>query len=436
MGGFLSSLRSRISSASATPRRQERTAPPAHRTGRTRLDREVTVGSASTGGIRSSGTTAGRAGGGGTPLLERRIRRNPSPEVSTFLPPQRTQVAERQSSGTNSGHLQGSQAARIPTAEHETRPPTAEHETRPPTAEHETRPPTPQAAADGVEGVPEEVDPFAWMSAEDAAVRRELMVGIKATVRHGYAKRVIAEGHPDCANPVSERTFLEILRGYYEGMGDLHARFPALRTIEPPSLSQEDPTSKGVECKAKYQYEPGAMLFASDALDDSPVESANPFQYKAPREPGIKGVLAHEYGHHLSSERVVPRSIWQPKLEAMLTARGLLAAPRGLHSNDARFAVLVGKQARELGIGAYAGVKLTEFAAEAIRWRMHPEYGQTEDAPRMPSDLEDWVHDCFPFLDNGQIPENSVPFNPDSIKEPVMVDGEVEWIRRDALRSD
>ena len=135
----------------------------------------------------------------------------------------------------------------------------------------------------------------------------------------------------------------------------------------------------------------------------------------------------------------MPPSIWQPKLDAMLRARGLLAAPRGihpLHSNDTRFAVQVGNQVRELGIGSYAGANRGEFAAEAITWRMHPAYGQTEDVPRMPSDLEDWVHDCFPFLDNGQIPENSVPFNPDSIKEPVMVDGEVEWIRRDALRSD
>ena len=123
----------------------------------------------------------------------------------------------------------------------------------------------------------------------------------------------------------------------------------------------------------------------------------------------------------------------------MLKANGLLVGPRGdhpSHAYDDPFAVVAGKQVRELGIGVYAGSDEFEFVAEAITWRMHPDYGRTEGVPRMPPILESWVHECFPFLDNGRIPQDSVQFNPGSIKEPVSVNGTVEWKRRDVVFPD
>ena len=61
--------------------------------------------------------------------------------------------------------------------------------------------------------------------------------------------------------------------------------------------------------------------------------------------------------------------IWKPKLKEMLKANGLLVGPRGdhpSHAYDDPFAVVAGKQVRELGIGVYAGSDEFEFVAEAI----------------------------------------------------------------------
>ena len=254
-------------------------------------------------------------------------------------------------------------------------------------------------------------------------------------------RKTFTSGRVGCPGFNSDAGFLEIVQNFNEGMRDLHARFPGLRNVEPPALSQQDPNHyekllstrdpdhKPQFVEGYYVPEDAAMMFAS------PTDVRSLRKHKArkhefsPREEGFKGIVAHEFGHHLSSDRVVPQSTWKPKLEAMLRANSSLVGPRGApppHANDQRFAELAGKQVRELGIGAWAGSNEHEFVAEAIAWRMNPDYGRTEDVPRMPPILENWVHECFPFLDNGQIPEDSVQINPGSIKEPVSVNGTVE----------
>ena len=273
---------------------------------------------------------------------------------------------------------------------------------------------------------------------------------MEEAVRLGYVKDPFESRPVGRAGLNSDKTFLKIVEGLNEKMRDLHARFPGLRNVEPPTLSQQDPNHDEKLLSARdpghkpaliwgqYLDNEAAMMFANPADVDWFQTDAADTHIGSPNEQGFSGVLVHEYGHHLSN-RVVPRSTWKPKLEAMLRANGLLHGPRGAHlphANDHDFAAFVGKQVRELGIGIYAGTDEYEFVAEAIAWRMHPDYGRTEDVPRMPPILENWVHECFPFLDNGRIPQDSVPFNPGSIKDPVSVNGTVVWKRRDEIFPD
>ena len=433
MPGFFVSLRNRVQSVFMTPRQRARAAPPAHRARAMWLERQVTVDSTSVGGNQASATRSRRVPGAGRSLRERRVRRDTSPGDSSFRPPHPIHSAGRQAAGENAGQVPGSRVEGLPTTE------------------HATRAPTPQATAAGTTGTPVQRLEFQGLSGHQLVLRQALYRKLEEAIRQGYVREVFVPervGRPGCN---SDDTFLEIVANFSEGMRDLHARFPGLKNVEPPALSQEDPNhdekllAEGDPnhdpqlTRGEYVRREAALVFANPAdVGWFRIHDADKHEY-SPQEQGFNGALAHEYGHHLSSNRVVPSTIWKPKLEAMLRANGLLVGPRGAHpshANDHRFAVLAGKQVRELGIGVYAGSDESEFVAEAIAWRMHPDYGGAEDVPRMPPILESWVHECFPFLDNGRIPQDSVPFNPGSVKESVSVNGPVEWKRRDVVFPD
>ena len=368
MPGFFSSIRNRVQSVFMTPRQRARATPLAHRTRAMWIDRQVTVDSTSVGSNRASATRSGRVPDAGRSLGERRVRRDPSPGVSNSRPPR--------------------------------------------------------------------TDPFEGLRGTELVHRRALFRGLEETSRQGYVKQTLLPGRVERPGFNSDVEFLEIVTKFNLKMSDLHARFPGLRNVEPPSLSQEDPNhDEKLLCTlapirkpnivhGRYVTSKATMMFAKSSDMGWPGahgiehDRGSPKGAVAPKEQGFNGTLAHEYGHHLSSNRVVPESTWKPKLEAMLRANSSLVGPRGApppHANDQRFAELARKQVCELGIGIYAGTDEYEFVAEAIAWRMHPDYGRTEDVPRMPPILENWVHECFPFLDNGRIPQDSVPFNPGSI---------------------
>ena len=433
MPGFFVSLRNRVQSVFMTPRQRARAAPPAHRARAMWLERQVTVDSTSVGSYQAFATRSGRVPDAGRSLRERRVRGDASPGVGSYRPPHPILSTGRQSAGENAGQVPGSRVEGLPTTE------------------HATRAPSPQATAAGTTDTPAQRRGLQGLSGHQLVLRQELYRKLFEARRQGYVREVFVPDRVGYAAIHSDNAFLEIVKYFTEGMRDLHARFPGLKNVEPPALSQQDPNHdanllaeggpnhKPELILAKYEENQATMMFANPAdVDFFRTPDADEHDY-SPTDQGFDGSLAHEYGHHLSSDRVVSPSIWKPKLEAMLRANGLLVGPRGAHpshANDHRFAVLAGKQVRELGIGEYAGSDEYEFVAEAIGWRMHPGYGRAEDAPRMPPILENWVHECFPFLDNGRIPQDSVPFNPGSIKEPVSVNGTVKWKRRDVVFPD
>ena len=285
-------------------------------------------------------------------------------------------------------------------------------------------------------------------SPEDEAVARELKAVLQDARRLRSASRTIVAGHPDCPHPVSNKGFLITAKMYVNAMRDLRRRFPDLWEVEPPALSQCDPNHHGrldaqgppgtlvQVIAASYDPGLGAIMFADPTVVGGSEDPESFAISKSHYQRNTTGSLAHEYGHHLSSDRVRPKSLWFPKLTGLLKETGVLdeepiAGP--LWADDPRFKRLVGSTVRELGLGTHAGESESEFAAEAIAWRVHPEYGETERVSRMPPKLEAWMHECFDFLDNGQIPPDSVPFDPGSILEPVMVDGEKRLTRRDEM---
>ena len=270
----------------------------------------------------------------------------------------------------------------------------------------------------------------------------ELKSEIRKAVAGGYAREIIDVGHPDCTHPASAEGFRDIVASFNRAMADFHHRFPELRRLQPPILTRKDPAvaHDRPELYATYYPAVQAIGFREVATPGEWQRDTNAGgdQRFAPAK-GFGGHLAHEYGHHLSFKAVVPPSVWKPKLEAMLQAHGHVSRRSSISTMllpyDDAFALRVGKLARDLGIGNYAGTHPVEFAAEAIAWRLHPDYGATSDAPRMPRYLENWVHECFPFLDNGQIPEPAIEFDPDHVKEPVYRAGAVEWVPRGELRA-
>ena len=327
MPGFFSSLRNCVQSVFMTPRQRARATPLAHTDRATWLERQVTVDSTSVGSNQASATRSGRVPTVGTSLRERSIRRNTYWGLGNSRPPQPNY--------------------------------------------------------------------FAGLSGRPLVLREALDRELGEARQQGFVKNSFASGCVGRPGFHSDRTFLEIVAKLNQGMRDLHARFPGLRGVEPPTLAEHDPNhDENLRAESDPNYNPhlvrgtyaprgATMAFAIPAVVPFEAQAAHDYEF-SPKEKGFKGTLAHEYGHHLASDRVVSPSIWKPKLDAMLRANGMLVGPRGVHpshANDRRFAVLAGKQVRELGIGVYAGSNEHEFVAEAITWRMHPDYGRTEGVP-------------------------------------------------------
>ena len=272
-------------------------------------------------------------------------------------------------------------------------------------------------------------------------LRPLLEMEIQWAILNGYAKGIIDEDHPKCTHPPSDYGFLQIVLGFNHAMSDFHARFPALAEVDPPFLLNSDPSLDcSPEADGCHLPEINALCFR-EAADLPTLYRAHNFDGTAVFAPkkGFHGIVAHEYGHHLSYPAVVPPGVWKPKLEQALRANGILSpesGPRTLDlADDAAFAVRVGKRARETGIGYYAGSSPVEFAAEAIAWRLHADYAATPDAPRMPRFLENWLHECFPFLDNGQIPEPSIEFDPGDLQMPVSRHRQIDLMSRRKLEA-
>ena len=264
---------------------------------------------------------------------------------------------------------------------------------------------------------------------------------IQWAILNGYAKGIIDKDHPMCTHPASDYGFWQIVLGFNSVMSDFHARFPALAEVDPPFLLKNDPAlAYSPNMNACHLPQINALCFREVA--DLPTwYRAHNFDGTAQFAPkkGFSGVVAHEYGHHLSSTAVVPPTVWKPKLEEALRGNGIFSPDSGPRtpdlSDDTAFAIRVSKRARETGIGEYAGCSPFEFAAEAIGWRLHPDYAATPDAPRMPRFLENWLHECFPFLDNGQIPEPSIEFDPGDLLMPVSRHGRIYWMPRRELQA-
>ena len=287
-------------------------------------------------------------------------------------------------------------------------------------------------ARDALEHPLEQADPY----------RLNFSVALKEEVQwailNGYAKGVLDRDHPLCTHPIPDYGFWKIVFRFNRAMSDFHARFPGLRDIEPPFLLPDDPSlSDAFPFDACYWPDERALCFreVADLNMNGKLRNDDGTHWIAPRI-GFDGIVAHEYGHHLSRCAVTP-SIWCPKLEEALRVNGCWSpesGPRTLgYSGYKVFPIQVGRRARELGIGIYAGSSPTEFAAEAIAWRLHPDYAASPAAPRMPRFLENWVHECFPFLDNGSIPDRSFEFDPGALLMPALRKGKVHWIPRREL---
>ena len=258
-------------------------------------------------------------------------------------------------------------------------------------------------------------------------------------ILNGYAKGVLDRDHPRCTHPIPDYGFWQIVFRFNRAMSDFHARFPGLRDIEPPFLLRNDPSvSYACPFDACYVPEERALCFREVAdLNMRGKLRNHDGTGEYPPGLGFDGIVAHEYGHHLSIGGVVAKSIWMPKLTETLRVNGCWSpesGPRTLgYSGEKVFSIQVGRRARELGIGLYAGSSPVEFAAEAIAWRLHPDYAASPTAPRMPRFLESWVHECFPFLDNGSIPDRYIEFDPGKLNMPILRNGKIDWTLRREL---
>ena len=260
----------------------------------------------------------------------------------------------------------------------------------------------------------------------------ELVREVRKSVDRGYANQFVLKGDPRCEHPMPDTAFLGVVKTYNEVLEDLHNRFPQLRDIRPPNLSQNSLDGSHPDSAGKYDVSTSTLEFsqisASDWSNDSALERSR--SGISPQADGFKGVLMHELGHHLSSPECSDQRMWLLRLAVMLTENGFISDPSKIDTASVfspTFAMHVGKQARTMGAGTYAGTDAGEFAAEVLAWRMAPGYGESHAVPRMPRYLEAWVHDSFPFTRDGHIPDSCVEFDPATIKEPAIVDGTLVW---------
>ena len=215
---------------------------------------------------------------------------------------------------------------------------------------------------------------------------------MRETVRLGHASKVyrVPEG-----KAIPEREFTRIVQEYNRTMSDLHARFPGLRRIPPPALTQRE----AVDPLAYALYSRSARTIrfrnAPDGEWTTAVERGISIGWMTPKAPGLQGCIAHEYGHHLSDVAAVRP--WFSGLVRALKENGIpIGSGARLPSNDEFSRAVKGHLAR-MGLGGYAGANPREFVAEALAWYMSPSYGQPPES-RMPAFLETWLRDCFPCL--------------------------------------
>ena len=230
----------------------------------------------------------------------------------------------------------------------------------------------------------------------------------------------------ECGHP--PQAFLAVMEAWNTVMDDLQGRFPNLREIRPPNLSQNDLGAESAGLLGRYQLKSSTMQFTNpfcihwaryseDRKNDS---------LTSPKREGFEGIVLHEYAHHLRAEVLPDPRRWLTGLAAMLKENGYIDDESKIDSTPA-FAVQVGKKAREMGLGYYAGRNAEEFTAEALAWRLSPGYGAVAETPRMPRYLEDWIHKCFPFVLDGPDPGSTFEFDPAGIREPWVNDGRLQW---------
>ena len=128
-----------------------------------------------------------------------------------------TSVGSNQASATRSG--------RVPTAGTSLRERSVRRDTTP--GVDNSRPPNPIQ--------------FAGLRGSELVLRQALHRELDEAVRQGYVKNTFPSVRVGGPGLHSDRTLLEIVLRFSEGMRDLHARFPSLRGVEPPNLAQYDP---------------------------------------------------------------------------------------------------------------------------------------------------------------------------------------------------
>ena len=258
---------------------------------------------------------------------------------------------------------------------------------------------------------------------------------IDRALSRGYVDRFFLSGNAECTNPMPDEAFLKVVAKFNETLEGLHRRFPRLAGVVPPNLSQNDAAVGYRGVLGLYRFLTETLEFANkdSAYFDSYCEKERRRSRASPRPPGLKGVVTHEYSHHLSSPSVCSCTYWIPRLIELLQRQGFVASDTRLNAgalSSPSLTLEVGNSVREMGLGTYASTNLWEFAAEALTWRMAETYGESQEIPRMPRFLEAWVHDCFPFTRDGPIPSGFVEFHPAAIKEPMMAGGQFQCVNR------
>ena len=181
-------------------------------------------------------------------------------------------------------------------------------------------------------------------------------------------------------------------------------------------FSRNDPLrGSGRDDYAFYDRRFGALSFGAWPVSAQCRWPGKCLAESLPRPAGVtcfEGVVRHQIGHHLCSDNVVRESFWVSKLAVMLRLNQLDFLREAPHpqlsasSDSVSFRQTLGDLVEQIDVSGsrntirYATGPMREFAAETIAWRIHPEYGRNLTAPRMPAVLENWVHRCFPFLDD------------------------------------